>query len=352
MNKPPTQRHKYCLNCHYPLPENADFCHKCSQKVTDGRVTFGEMLREFFGAVFNWDSRFFQTVSALFVPGKLTTEYFKGRHRRFVHPLRVFLVMTIGLIAAATFSIDDPDFMGLQEDLDRDKFKQKRYEYLIELDTLKTETAEEFSKEVATAALDTLFKKVLHGKTNFDKDSTKLFSADNLNFSDTHKIAVDDLLNLDTKEILDKYKIEGTANRLVAAQHIRLRKTGTNFGTYLLGNITWMVFIMMPLLAFILKLLYIRRKYYYVEHLIFSFHTHAFAFLLYIIMILVGHHSEGWIIGGGFVLLMLYLYKALRRVYGQGRIKTLIKYFLMGIFYFVLLIFSVIITFLMSFILF
>lgn len=352
MKEQSTHQHQYCLNCHYPLPEQAAYCHKCSQKVTDGRITFGEMLSEFAGAVFNFDSRFFQTVGALFIPGKLTTEYFKGRHRRFVHPLRVFLVMTIGMIAAATFSIDDPDFMDLQRDLDREKSKSHRYEYLVELDSLKDQTSDQFATNITTAALDTLFKKVMHGEKELNQDSTNLFSLDNLNFSKNVKIAVNDLLELETAEILELYQIKGTANRFMVAQHIRLRKKGTNFGNYLLGNIVWMVFLMMPFLALILKLLYIRRKYYYVEHLVFSFHAHAFAFAVYTFMILFGHHNEGWIIGGGFILLAFYLYKALRRVYGQGRFKTLLKYIFMGVSYIFLLLISVIFTFVLSFLLF
>jgi len=310
------------------------------------------MMSEFSSTLFNLDSRFFKTVGALFLPGKLTEEYFKGRHRRYLHPLRVFLVMTLALVSAATFSISDADFMELRGDLDNQKSKSHRYEFLVRLDTLKDKTAEKYNNSTVTAALDTLFDEVSGGRNIKEKDSTELTVLHFFDFSINTtpiNIAVDDLLYMELDSIWKNYELEGSVAQYMTGQQIRLRRKGANFGVFLFGNVTWMVLIMMPLLAIVLKLLYIRRDYYYVEHLIFSFHTHAFAFLLYVLMILFGGYAPGWIIGGGFILLAFYLYKAMRRVYDQPRWKTLIKYLMVNILYVFILSMAGILTFLISF---
>ena len=86
-----------------------------------------------------------------------------------------------------------------------------------------------------------------------------------------HKIANEDFVDLSPTEIADKYKIEGFFRRLHFKQRIRLDQSGKNLGPFVLGNSLWVALLMMPFLALILKLLYFRHDYYYVEHLIFSF---------------------------------------------------------------------------------
>lgn len=355
MKKTSTQQHKYCLNCHYPLPNNSKFCHQCSQKVTDGKITFGEMISEFFGAVFNWDSRFFRTLGALFVPGKLTTEYFKGRHRRFVHPLRVFLVMTLAIVAAITFGVNEDmeDSFQFGTSLEKRKSTVARYEFLQEVDSVKQKTQKEFDNPQITEGLDTLMNRMMHGQKILERDSITL---DAIQFSSREnvRVATDDVLNLTVNEVLDKYEIEGYWRRMELGQELRLMQDNQSFGLYLLRNVSWMIFLMMPFLALILKLLYIRRDYLYVEHLVFSFHTHAFVFLVYIAMILssiyeVLHEWSGEV---GVLIICGYLYFAMYRVYQQNWRKTLMKYILVGIFYFIILMAAIVMTFIVSFALF
>lgn len=43
-------------------------------------------------------------MKALFIPGKLTTEYFKGRHVAYVPPVRIFLTLAVIHFAILGFS--------------------------------------------------------------------------------------------------------------------------------------------------------------------------------------------------------------------------------------------------------
>ncbi|HMQ90780.1 MAG TPA: DUF3667 domain-containing protein, partial [Flavilitoribacter sp.] len=86
---------KYCTNCHYPLPDYGKYCSNCGQKFTDGRIPLGTLVWDFIDSVLNLDSKFFRTLVAILVPGKLTIDYFKGRHRRYASPARLFFVTAV-----------------------------------------------------------------------------------------------------------------------------------------------------------------------------------------------------------------------------------------------------------------
>jgi hypothetical protein len=103
------------------------------------------------------------------------------------------------------------------------------------------------------------------------------------------------------------------------------------------------MFIFLPLLALALKVFYLGSGRYYVEHLLFTVHYHAFFFLIVTITILVHSFQEffylpDWLVGiftavVVFYIQPVYLYKALRRVYEQGHIVTSIKWMLLSITY-------------------
>lgn len=96
------------------------------------------------------------------------------------------------------------------------------------------------------------------------------------------------------------------------------------FGTLFVQRLPWMFFALVPVFAALLRLLFRRRERFYVPHLVFALHFHAAAFLLYAVSTALSLlWSEFSNIGGLAVLVVLFL--SLRRVYGDGRIKTLAK---------------------------
>lgn len=107
---------------------------------------------------------------------------------------------------------------------------------------------------------------------------------------------------------------------------------------FVLGNSLWIILLMMPFLAIILKLLYFRHDYYYMEHLIFSFHAHSFAFIFFALICfdMKTVYPNPLLVFVGFVLLFIYLYKSLRKVYQQGRLKTFVKLLIANAIYFIL----------------
>jgi hypothetical protein len=111
-----------------------------------------------------------------------------------------------------------------------------------------------------------------------------------------------------------------------------------DFTRNMIGQLPTVMFLLLPVFAFLLKLIYVRRDWYYSEHLVFALHTHAFAFLVFaFIAVLLGSSGGAtWatIISQGLMFsLPLYFFAAQKRVYGQGWFKTGAKALLLGCLY-------------------
>lgn len=106
-----------------------------------------------------------------------------------------------------------------------------------------------------------------------------------------------------------------------------------------------MMLLLLPVFALILKLLYIRRQYYYMEHLILALYSHSF-----VLQLLMLHAGISWLASSlsptgvpvallGYVttlmlwMLPLYLLVSQKVYYGQGWPVTLIKFVLAGLCY-------------------
>jgi cation transport ATPase len=102
------------------------------------------------------------------------------------------------------------------------------------------------------------------------------------------------------------------------------------YATDLLSYGSVSLFIFLPIFTLFLKLFYIRRKFTYVDHLIFVFHTQTVFFMLLTILFLISFFTDvkqTWI----FILLFLvYLLIAMKKFYQQGYIKTFIKFLLLN----------------------
>lgn len=91
------------------------------------------------------------------------------------------------------------------------------------------------------------------------------------------------------------------------------------------------IFIFLPIFTLFLRLIYIRRKFTYVEHLIFVFHIQTVFFLLstiFFILRLLTHSSH--IITVFLISFLIYLLIAMKRFYKQGNFKTFIKFIMLN----------------------
>lgn len=337
-----------CLNCHQQLPSEAVFCPNCGQKNTDGLISLKEFISNFLDNVFNINSRIVQTLKWLCIPAKLTKEYFKGKHKTYYHPIRLYLVMSLIFFAIISMMRDVEDMVDLDVDegkdleevIQREAFK---IDFLIQIDTL-SEKIPQFQDTIARIALDSL-KKAIQG--DIQQDSF------DISFDDKElKIASADVFKLDGKELVEKYEIKGFWNQIMAKQIIHFLHDQVGFGRQVFNNFPLMLLAMIPFLALFMKLLYIRKKRFYIEHLVFNFHHHGFMFFFLSFVFLLPEIYLEAVIWYAVGAVFIFLFFALKWYYEQGFVKTLLKYTLFNIFYFLSFLVTLTITFIISFLLF
>ena len=354
---------RYCMNCNELLAEEALYCHLCSQKCTDGRITVKELLKEFFDSVFNIDSKFFRTVGALVIPGKLTIEYFLGRHKSYSHPIRLFLVSGILFFFLASMITIRYAEKGLGKAEDS-MLKLGAYEakVLSQVDSFKLAVLDSFENNpILIEAFDSLDVKIQSWQDDDSLDIEyfeyyPLFGVENRSI----KLSKVDAIEMDSGELAKAYKFDNNyIGQIIVTQAIRVQTNLVELVTTAISQSIWSFLFMMLALGLILKLLYIRRGIFYIEHLIFSFHFHAFGFIVGSILLLIGLMFPGlvessFMNGLNIIFLgtLIYMLIAMKRVYQQNWFKTFIKFCILNFSYLFVFILFITISALVTFLVF
>ncbi len=389
-----------CLNCGYVLPEDANLCPRCGQKRTTGRVKLWDVWMEWVDSTFSIDARLLWTLFFLLNPGKLTNEYFAGRHIRYWTPLRLFLLTAALYVGYASNIVSEKGvsnsfWQNITQNYD--SASGAKYQAYKTLDSLKTEVSKKFKNhKTALAAQDTLlnwwWQSTSKRKLTWS-DNAERFAADsldeegnvpskkdsileqpkitkrldtllhnsmdsmdlpNINNIKVRRIAKKDFYELSPDALIERYKIQGWWNIMTTRQSLKVMKGGSNFGDSFVGRISWALLFLMPILALGLKFLYIRDRRYYVEHLIFSFHIHAFVFVIMTFVLFLTNYCkiQGNLSKIAMTLSFIYIGVALKNVYHQSWLKTLLKYFLLLIAYMMMIFLVFIFTLVVNFYLF
>lgn len=279
-------RPESCLNCGAAVTSR--FCAECGQEHSHKVVSIWRLANDFLGEVFSWDSKLVHTLKQLlFAPGFLTVEYVAGRRARYLSPFRLYLYAS-----AAMF-------------------------YLM---------AVQVAHFPPTSRMEPLQVTVGNGR---DVQSAEEYVAEQARLP----------ANRRDPEIV----------RLISIKALKLSKSSNgNIGARLMSGAVEAapkcLFVLLPLFAVLLKLIYVRRGKLYIEHLVFALHCHAFVFALaalemawrlYVppsVAARVPVHA-GWL---PFALAAVYLLLAMKRFYRQGWGKTTLKFGILAVAYSVL----------------
>ena len=124
---------------------------------------------------------------------------------------------------------------------------------------------------------------------------------------------------------------------------------GKLFLQTLRSNLSTMMLFCIPLFAFILKILYLRQKRFYIEHLVYALNIHAFFYLATILVVLISIGLNRVVPGAPqilFTLLLSFLvlvqiFISIRRVYRQGWFMSFFKFAFGGFIYLFVIVFGV-----------
>ena len=116
------------------------------------------------------------------------------------------------------------------------------------------------------------------------------------------------------------------------------------------------LFFLMPWFALLLKGFYLFKRRLYMEHLLVALHSHAFLLLSIVVILMLGLLKSwaegvpavtgplGWLQLLAWLWMFVYLFWMQKRVYRQGWIMTILKYWMIGFCYTILLTFGAVIA--------
>src|ERR1700748_1877375 len=83
-----------CLNCGTIL--EGHYCHNCGQENLQIKESFGHMMNHAISDYFHFDHQFFHMLKPLlFKPGFLTNEYMAGKRVQFLHPVKMYIFISV-----------------------------------------------------------------------------------------------------------------------------------------------------------------------------------------------------------------------------------------------------------------
>ena len=320
-----------CKNCETFF--DGKFCPECGQSVKDYDKPFSFIFYNFVGDFFAFDTRFFRTfIALLFKPGFLSKEYFDGKRITYAPPFRIFIFVSFILfLLLQTYTnkglttVLDSDLKNAKIRLDSTSLVKADSifsEVKIELDSTEAVVADSFLNQYGLD-LDSVGSEDINLKINMET------------FKDTR----------DLRQVLNKYANEletqleteeDPKERAKKRELIRLCRSPEQATAKVLEHMSWAFFLLLPIFALILKLVYIRRKHNYMRHLIFSIHIHSFIFLVMIIIVAMYMIFKGnleIITSLLFFAIPVYFVIALKRFYGQKIGKIILKFLAISLLY-------------------
>lgn len=280
---------KQCLNCDTPV--NDAYCPHCGQSTHAHVPSLLEYLHEFIGHYIAFEGKLASSLWRLFLlPGALTAHYLYGKRVRYIAPLRLYL--TLSVIFFATLQLLAP-----ASDIEHLGDKQ-------------TQSSIDEALRAGKAAAD----KQGPAQKAATKDDEELdFSHVQIGMDENFKLSVKSK-NSHIQKRVDEF------NQLDLTGKIHLLRE--NFFHYA----PYAMFLLLPLFALGLQILYLKARNYYGEHLVFALHSNTFAYAILTLELIAGHFGWLWAQLPLTVWLIVYLPLAMRRVYRRSWFGTLLRW--------------------------
>lgn len=345
MSHTPERKEKDCLNCGTLV--QGKYCHKCGQANVVPKESFWAMVTHFVYDITHFDGKFFETVKIMLRrPGFLSLQYVKGKRASFLNPIRMY-VFTSAFFFLVFFSlnstnkytdviseeplsleardsvmarINDSDYRGADSTL-RQRMRQMLRDTSVPVRALDLLPLEKDFVVMATIG------RIYHTRAEYDSIQKTLSAEQRDNWFQK-------LWNKRAIQLNTKYRNDPSMSWRKMIDIV-------------LHQLPYLLFVSLPFFALLLKWLYYRRKdLYFADHGIFTIHHYIVSFILLLLMFLWSKMQDwtGWSIWNLLIIVSVcaipvYLYKGMRRFYGQGRGKTILKFILLNIAAFILITF-------------
>ena len=345
-----------CTNCGHPLDLSDRFCSYCSQANNTKKLNLIDFFNEFFSSIISYDSKLLKTIGTLLTkPGQITTEFLAGKRVKYTNPFRFLLSVCIVYFLMLTVSnnFEQYDRFGagkngswFREDgvisFNTELDEENNIEISQTIDSLQVRNTLKKSDSVLLSDPKTLFKE-LESQSLFRKFIKKreFFNAVMRQNENGKYIP-----------IIEKYKLEDSrVNRAAFSAANSFNKFQERPGSFfksLISRLPFAIFFFLPLFSLVIWLIYIRKKYNYTDHLVFSFHIQSLLFILLIISFIVDSIFNFFSIWFFILVFTIYLFLAMKKFYKQGYFKTLLKFLILNSVFMLLALFTITLLFISS----
>ena len=392
VNPPPSVRR--CENCAQPLL--GEICYACGQPTKGLIRRFGTIIGDFVDTVFNIDSRVFRTLGPLLAkPGHLTLEYLHGHRVRYVSPVRLFVFLSVLAFFATRWSINiEPNDGSIRvgggvdttigaADTPAEVIKQRDQALAgiakarkdagkvpgltAGMDAAEKEIRKEADARLAELRAEAKLEGVGTGPLpgadgpGADRPTADRPMVDEID--DDTEITFSDGKPWDPKTNPVKLSWLPAGGNAKVNEWIgqardnskEFKKNPNKLKDAFLGILPQTLFVLLPLFALLLKVVYLFKRRLYMEHLVVALHSHAFLCLAIGLQALLSIGEDALPAGllvsltnvfevVLWIWMPIYLLLTQKRVYQQGWPMTLLKFGVLGVAYFFLLVFAVMVA--------
>lgn len=396
-----------CPNCGTHLGHDANFCPNCGQENHEVKLPLSHIGYEFVESITHFDNKLWNTLKAIFTrPGQMTAEFLEGKRARYVPPARLYVFVSviffflIGKYASHQIESgnNEKTLISLAEEVSSKSLGGKRGNdkdslltskglaqvATIEVDKINQPAEHKLFYQTLTslsnAGLDSLLetKKIAQTATNrtkltqllgtirdepFDysimvlsggKNGTQLsFPTERERRHFLQQVSGFSNEQLDSTLLKNGFET-GYLNRMALRKANRITEitetddihsVSDELSHLFIKSLSTTMFLLMPFVAFLLWLFYVRRKQYrryYYEHLIFSIHAHTVLFMFLSIALLIAIYLRHYIpatvtsqiLVWTILVSFVYFLFSLKRVYHQTWARTIGKFALISVIYF------------------
>ncbi len=277
-----------CPNCGATV--TAHFCANCGQKNENPLHSLWHFIGEATEDLTHADSRVWSTIGTLlFKPGFLTLEFLAGRRVRYLPPIRLYLVMSVLFFLFAALTPHHELTPAERAEISREV---RGREYVA----------------IGDPNIKSLAERREHARQSCARMDAKLNA------------------RLGSGVVLSAVKTVAHKGCLSLVED-----NGQALAEAFMHNLPRALFITLPIMAGLMKLLYRQPMRYYVEHLLFLLHNYSFVFLWAATFVLLG-----WMIASDtimepltwvfFLYAFYYFFRSIRRVYPESAVRTLVKF--------------------------
>ena len=321
----------HCEDCGAEL--HGRYCSNCGQVAVDYHRSFRHVVADVAESFLNWDSKFTKTILLLVIyPGWLTNQFVVGRRTRYLHPLRLYLLVSIVFFLGVRFApiqtrpVVAADMTPKDRAEVEEAMKNPAIPALVREEVLKSVAERTKTRAAAQAGPNSPGEvpsrspaQVVGGDSSqkqFDGGSSPSWLK---------------------RKVKEKIGPHGSNAQL-------LLKT-------LRDNISTMMLFCIPLFALVLKVLYLRQRRFYIEHLVYALHIHSFFYIAALLTVFSAMAASRWApaLEGPLVWLCVLaivaqVFLSIRQVYRQRWFVTTFKFFFGGFIYLFVLILALAVT--------